>query len=62
MFSRQRTMGTRASSLANSEAKGTWGSVRGFLRAVFIRNFMVEMGLGADSMWLGLVSRSTRWE
>ena len=55
-------MGTQTSSFANSEAKGTWGSVRGFLRAVFIRNFIVEMGLGADSMWLGLVSRSTRWE
>jgi hypothetical protein len=55
-------MRTRASSLANSEAKGTWGSVRRFSCAFVIRNIMVEMGLGPDSMGLGLVSRRTRWE
>jgi citrate synthase len=37
-------MRTRASSLANSEAKGTWGSVRRFPSAFVIRNIMVEMG------------------
>ena len=55
-------MRTWVSSLANSEAKGTWGFVRRFPLAFVIRNIMGGMGLGPDSMGLGLVSRRRGWE
>ena len=62
MFSRQRTMRTKKSSFSNLASVGSWGCVLRFLLAFVIRNFMGGIGLGPDSMGLGLVARRNAWE
>ena len=42
--------------------KAFGGSVRRFSLAFVIRNFMGGIGLGPDSMGLGLVARRRAWE